>query len=111
MNKMKSIIISQNNGVKNTAEKFDGISLSVDKSLESLNNLNNSSIEMEEEKFEVLNIMNNISYVAERNEDATQEVVASVEEQTASIAEFNKSIEDLVKLANEMKKSLESFTY
>lgn len=111
MNKISNINEVQNNYVLETTEKFKGISTSVDKSLLSLDMLNESSKYMEDEKVEVIDIMNTLSAIAEENAASTEEVASAVEEQTATISEFNNSISILVELALDMKKSIGRFRY
>lgn len=111
MNMMSEIIEHQNESVELTADKFNGISKSVGKSLESLEKLSYSSMEMEKEKDEMLDIMNSISAIAEQNAASTEEVAASVEEQTSIISEFSESVGTLVELATDMKNNIEKFKY
>jgi methyl-accepting chemotaxis protein len=111
MNKMKELMASQNESVKTTVVKFDGISNSVEKSIDSLNTLNESSVLMEEYKTQMIDIMQNLSAIAEENAASTEEVAASVQEQTASIAEFGVSVNRMSELAEGMKKNVEKFKY
>jgi methyl-accepting chemotaxis protein len=111
MDIMNEIIEHQSISVDETANKFKGISKSVDKSLDSLEKLSVSSMDMEKEKDDMLDIMNNLSAIAEQNAASTEEVAASVEEQTSIINEFNESVGTLVDLATDMKTNLEKFKY
>ena len=111
MDKVKALMDSQNDGVKTTVHKFDGISDSIEKSINTLNNINESSKVMEEKKIEMIDIMHNLSAIAEENAASTEEVAASVEEQTASIAEFSVSVNKMSKLAEDMKENVKKFKY
>lgn len=111
MDIMNEIIEHQSISVDETANKFKGISKSVDKSLDSLEKLSASSMDMEKEKDDMLDIMNNLSAIAEQNAASTEEAAASFEEQTSIINEFNESVGTLVDLATDMKTNLEKFKY
>jgi len=111
MDKMKQLMIEQNNSVKTTVVKFDGISNSVEKSIVTLNILNESSQLMDQKKVEVIDIMQNLSAIAEENAASTEEVAASVQEQTASIAEFGSSVDKMSELADTMKENVKKFKY
>ena len=111
MDKMKDLMVSQNESVKSTVYKFDGISSSVEKSIDTLTSLNKSSTLMEERKTEMIDIMDNLSAIAEENAAATEQVAASVEEQTATIAEFSNSVNKMSQLADGMKHNVKKFKY
>jgi len=111
MDKMKERMDNQNQSVKTTVFKFDGISNSVGKSISTLNRINESSILMTERKIEMVDIMTELSAIAEENAASTEEVAASVQEQTASIAEFSVSVNKMSKLAEGMKENVEKFKY
>lgn len=111
MNVMNSVIEHQSESVSITADKFKGISKSVDKSLDSLEKLSISSMDMENEKDDMLDIMNNLSAIAEENAASTEQVAASVQEQTSIISEFNESVGTMVDLAKDMKTNIEKFKY
>ena len=111
MNKMKLLMTQQTSSVKITVVKFDGISNSVEKSLNTLNSLNESSELMEKRKTDVIDIMQNLSAIAEENAASTEEVAASVQEQTASIAEFGVSVDKMSELADGMRVNVEKFKY
>ena len=111
INKMVKLINEQNNEVKVTASKFEGISDSVEESIATLDVLNRSSIDMEEEKNYVIDIMENLSAIAEENAASTEEASASVEEQTCAINKFSGEISKMVELTETMKESLGKFKY
>ena len=111
MDKMKQLMLEQNKSVETTVVKFDGISNSVEKSIDTLNVLNESSKVMEQKKFEVIDIMQNLSAIAQENAAATEEVAASVQEQTASILEFGSSVDKMSVLSDNMKENVKKFKY
>lgn len=111
MDKVRDLMESQNQSVKTTVVKFDGISDSVERSIETLTTLNKSASLMEERKTEMIDIMQNLSEIAEENAAATEEVAASVQEQTATISEFSISVNKMSELADGMKENVKKFKY
>ena len=111
MDKITKINESQNDYVENTTKTFKGISTSVDKSMQSLEELNSSSLAIEEEKDYVIDMMHNLSAIAEENAASTEQVAAAVEEQSATITDVNNSLGTLVDLANDMKCNIGKFKY
>lgn len=79
--------------------------------LEYLGKLDVSSASMEKEKNDLLDIMANLSAIAEQNSSSTEEVASSIQEQTSIIIEFKESIETLVTLSDNMKTNVEKFKY
>ena len=111
MDKITKINESQNDYVENTTKTFKGISTSVDKSMQSLEELNSSSLAIEEEKDYVIDMMHNLSAIAEENAASTEQVAAAVEEQSATITDVNNSLGTLVDLANNIKRNIGKFKY
>lgn len=108
---MEKAMINEYKIVKETENKFNGISDSVEKSIEGLDKLNDSSKDMETEKDGLTEIMQNLSALSEEYAASTEEVAASVEEQTATISEFNNAVLTMRNLAEDMKKNIARFKY
>ena len=111
MDKMNDIVASQSKCVDNTAEKFNEILNKLDSSITGLSKIKISSTEMENQKEDLLEIMHNLSAIAEENAASTEEVAASAEEQSSIISEFKQAIDTLVELAVQMKKNIGKFKY
>ncbi|SCY95293.1 methyl-accepting chemotaxis protein [Alkaliphilus peptidifermentans] len=109
MGKVEKLVTSQTESVINTNNKFKGISQSIESMKMILEDLNLSGKRMEEKKDEIIQIIENLSAISEENAAGTEEASASVQEQTASIIEIATSCEDLVKLAENMKNSVNKF--
>ena len=97
--------------VSDTADDFEKISKSVDASVISLQDLVESSKQIQNLRNNIITIINDLSAIAEENAASTEEVASAVEEQTASISEFSKAIATLVQLASEMKEKINKFKY
>jgi methyl-accepting chemotaxis protein len=105
-----SIVDTQANSVKLTEDKFAQIALSIDQVKGIIQKLNVSSESMEANKSSIINLMQNLSAIAEENAAGTQEASASIEEQTASIEEIANSSESMTKIAEELRRLIQKFT-
>ena len=111
MGRMKDIMLIQDNSVQDTENRFSKIASSVEKSINKLETLNSSSIEMEDKKNRMVDIMSTLSAIAEENAASTEEVASAVEEQTAAISEVSNAVGAISELAKDMKKSVGKFKY
>ncbi|MBU5437323.1 methyl-accepting chemotaxis protein [Tissierella sp. MSJ-40] len=108
---VEEIVISQTHSVEMTNNKFEGISSAIEKMKEVIVSINQSGLEMEKKKEEIINVIQNLSAISEENAAGTEEASASVEEQTASMEEISNASEALSKLAEEMQESIAQFKY
>ena len=111
VNKMVDMMKKQHNSVNVTVNKFEGISNSLKKTNNALDNLNKSSSDIEEKKDIMINLMQNLSAIAEENAASTQEVSASVEEQTSIISSLSHSINEMAEMSDKMKENISKFQY
>lgn len=109
MKNVGSIVGEQTQSVKNTSEKFTGIEKAIENIKDIVISINESSESMDIKKAEIMDILQNLSAIAQENAASTEEASASVEEQVASIAEISKSSEVLALLAEEMQESVAKF--
>ena len=113
VNKVRDVIIivdSQANSVKKTEEKFTQIALSIDEVKRIVHNLNDSSDIMARNKNVILDLMQNLSTIAEDNAAGTEQASASIEEQSTSIEEIASSSEALAEIAEELQAQISKFT-
>lgn len=97
---------SQNESVKRTYERFLEIDHAVRKIQVSMENLNNSSTAVDGKKNDIIRLMKNLSGVSENNASGTQELSASIQEQTAGIEQTASTSEELTNLAMELETSI-----
>lgn len=109
MQEVMQIIEEQQESVKATDVKYRSIADAISVSVDRISSLNTLSNEMEQNKINILDIMQNLAAIAEENAASTQEVSASVEEQTASIEEISNSSEKLKQLVDELKQLVVKF--
>jgi methyl-accepting chemotaxis protein len=105
------MVAIQTRGVKDTKDKFEEIANSVERMNEVMLTLNSSSQNMEEQKNEIIDIIENLAAISEENAASTEEVAASIEEQTEAMVEVVDASEELTKLAERMQESILKFKY
>ncbi len=105
------LILSQAESVEESNAKFEGIAASIERMKRVIEDINQSGLEMQNKKQQIIGIIENLSAISEENAAGTQEASASIEEQTSSMEEIANSSEVLAKMAEEMQKSICKFKY
>ncbi len=95
--------------VEDTKIKYDQITNAIKESETAILDLIKSGRNMDNKKSEILDIINNLSSIAEQNAASTEEANASVEEQSASMEEIASASESLSMLSEELKSSIDKF--
>ncbi len=109
MEKLGLVLQEQTTKVNDAEAKYKEISVAIEKSVEAVTVINNTSFEMERKKSEVLDTIQNLSAVAEENAAGTQEASASIMGQTNSMEEIANSSEGLSELAQELQELIAKF--
>lgn len=109
MQSVASMVEEQGKVVDWTKNKFEGIAGAVEKTKEAIGVLNNTGKIMYKKKDEIIDVIQNLSALAEENAAGTEEASASVEEQTSAMMQIAESSEELAKLAEEMQNSISKF--
>ena len=111
MEEVTSITKLQSESVEETNKKFIGIAKSIEHVDSIIANVLTSEAEMVRKKDTIIELVQNLSAIAEENAAGTEEASASVEEQTATMTEIANSSEKLLDLATNMKESISKFKY
>ncbi|GEM_PF-224041 len=109
MGVMTRSIDEQTQSVYETKERFDGISISIEKNKEVIIKMNKSGRIMLEQKNQIINNIQNLAAVTEEYAASTEEINALVEEQTASInhiADISVSLSEITKKLNESNQTV-----
>ncbi len=110
MKDIAEIVKTQDEKIKETEEKFDNISASVDRTKEVLRVLNESSKKIEEENSNIVRVVENLSALSQENAATTQEASASVDTQVQSIEDISKASEGLAQIATELQEEVSKFS-
>ncbi len=103
------IVEKQNQQNKVTRDKFDEIENAVIISKEIVVKLNENSSVIEEQNAQIVNVIENLSAIAEENAATTQQANASVDLQTESINEISSASTNLANIANELHHEVSEF--
>jgi len=109
MERLSNISKEQASSVINTRDKYMLISEAMNESGKVVKQLNASGEKMEKTKYEILDIFEKLSALAEESAAATEEATASMEEQAASIEEIASSSENLSNLAQNLQTIIMKF--
>ena len=109
MNEAIQIVNEQNESVKDTETKFEGIAKATELVRSIVEKLKHSTELMTQNKNNVIELIQNLSAISEENAAGTQEASASMEEQAATIEEIANSGESLASIAEELRALIEKF--
>jgi methyl-accepting chemotaxis protein len=109
METASKIVEEQVDSVKITGEKYGMISESMKKSQDVIDILNESSVTLNSKKVEILDVIQNLSAIAEENAASTEEASASTEEQLSSMETMASTSKDLSDIAQELTNSVSKF--
>lgn len=102
-------LYSQNNAVQETIGIFKQILSSMENLSEKVEQINRMIIEMEENKDQAINSIQNISAVSQQTAASSEEVTASTQEQLASIEDLSAKAEELKRDAGDLQQSIKQF--
>jgi len=109
INDVINVVDIQQKSLKEAENKFSGITNAVERIKEMISQLDDASEVINQNQEGIIDILQNLSAIAEENAAGTQEVSAASEEQSASIQEIANSSEGLSHLAQEMIELVEKF--
>ena len=111
MQDVESVGKEQNESVEETEKIFEEISFSINELIKSIINIRNMINSMNEEKDQMVVVIENISATSQQTAAATQEVSASTEEQLATMEEVKSNSEELSSLAVNLKELIGKFNF
>lgn len=109
MDKVADITQEQSGLIVSNKTQYENISHAMEKTFKAVEVLNLSGRNMEERKVEILDILQNLTAIAEENSASTQESAASMEELTASLSEIANSSRGLETLTENLETIIKKF--
>lgn len=103
------LISKQTESVRNTENKYREIVTSVDELEKKVVLLQTSSESMEKKKVQILNIMQNLSSIAEENAASAEQTSASSAEQVTATEKIARASNELEELAEKLQQSIYEF--
>ena len=109
MEDVKSVISKQNEYVKNTESAFKDVKDGIDKSIESIRTISGKTRELNESRIKVVDIVQDLTAIAEENAASTQETSASSAEVGAIMGNISENAKQLNAIANELNSNIGHF--
>ncbi|MCY6484898.1 methyl-accepting chemotaxis protein [Clostridium aestuarii] len=106
---VKKAVNEQNGAVDKTGQIFKDISGNIEDIAVKIENASNSLTQMNKDKDEVINDIQNVSAVSEETAASSEEVSASTEEQSASMQELANSVRNLNSMVEDLSEAINVF--
>jgi methyl-accepting chemotaxis protein len=106
---LKGVVADQLLGVSVTTEQFSSIKGAIDDIVLKIGSIDTAGNNMLIKKDHIMEVMTNLSAIAEENAASTEETAASTEEQSANIIEMSAKSEELATMAIKLKRASEYF--
>ncbi|MGN6712006.1 methyl-accepting chemotaxis protein [Anaerocolumna jejuensis] len=107
--KVYGISKEQSGNVDSSKKKYEMIAESMKLAAEAVGKLSSSGVEMDAMRQGILEVLENLSAIAEENAAASEEASASTEEQTASVEEIASASDDLSEIAVKLHSLINRF--
>lgn len=109
MEDVKMVISKQNEYVKNTESAFKEVKAGIDKSIESVHMISGKTRELNESRIKVVDIVQDLTAIAEENAASTQETSASAAEVGAIMGNISENANHLNQIADELNSNIGHF--
>ncbi len=108
-NVVKEAVLIQATSVNETKEKYFAIADTVDNINKEITALDSVSKKMEQSRSHIMDVVTNLSAIAQENAASTEETSATTEEVNASMAIINEVCEEVDNLVTELKTLIDRF--
>lgn len=109
MEDVKEVISKQNEYVRSTENAFKDVKDGIDKSIESVRAISGKTRELNESRIKVVDIVQDLTAIAEENAASTQETSASAAEVGAIMGNISENAKHLNQIADELNSNIEHF--
>lgn len=109
MEDVKKVIEQQNENVQNTEKAFMDVKDGIDKSIESVRTINAKTKQLDEARVRVVDVVQNLTAIAEENAASTEETSASAAEVGAIMSNISDNAKHLNEIADELNDSVKRF--
>lgn len=109
MEQVKGIIAEQSINVEKTGEGYQAVQRGMDASLKSVENISHNIESLDEARVRVVDVVQNLTAIAEENAAGTEETSASVTEVSATIQNMAEQAERLKEVADQLERSVQIF--
>ncbi len=107
---VKEIIRAQSEHVEQTDVAFNQITEGVNQSIMGINRISEKTNQLDEARVTVVDVVQNLTAIAEENAAGSQETSASVTEVSAIVEDISDKSDSLKQIANDLEESMNIFT-
>lgn len=109
MQDVREVIEKQNENVMNTQKAFENVKIGIDHSVVSVRSISEKTAKLDEARVKVVDVVQNLTAIAEENAASTEETSASASELSAIITTIAENAEHLHHIATEFEESVKAF--
>lgn len=109
MEDVKAVIEQQNEHVTNTGKAFMEVKTGIDSSVESVREITAKTKQLDDARVKVVDVVQNLTAIAEENAASTEETSASASEVGAIMGTISDNAQQLNTIADELKNSIKQF--
>jgi len=109
MEDVKVVIEKQNENVMNTENAFHNVKDGIDKSIDGIRAIATKTQKLDEARIKVVDVVQNLTAIAEENAASTEETSASATEVGSIVSNIAADVEQLNGIAKEMEESIKMF--
>lgn len=110
MHEMKNIMLEQSKQLSNTEEQFQEMYQDIEVTKQSVNSIYNTVKSMDQERMTVVEVVQNLSAIAQANAASTQETLASTELVNDMVKDISDVSNQLVNVSGAIEKGVGRFT-
>ncbi len=109
MNEVMEIMEVQNRNIHQMGQQFEQLFAAIDKSNRGVGNIADRTKSLDEARVNVVDIVQNLTAIAEENAAGTQETSASVTEVSDIVSQISENVNQLRQIAEELEHRMEIF--
>ncbi|MCR5596508.1 MAG: methyl-accepting chemotaxis protein [Lachnospiraceae bacterium] len=109
MDAVEKIMNEQNDNVTQTEQKFEEVADGISASIDSIRLIRSKSEELDKTRVDVVDIVQNLTAIAEENAASTQQTSASATEVSAIVSNISEKAQDLKEIADELDEHMNKF--
>lgn len=109
MEEVKGVIEKQDENVANTENAFQNVKSGIDTSIEGIRTIAGKTEKLDEARVKVVDVVQNLTAIAQENAASTEETNASAAEVGAIMATIAENANQLNQIATEMEESIKQF--
>ena len=109
MDEVKEIMNQQSDNVEKTEEIFTRVKNGIDSSIQDINAISEDTRQMDSARVNVVDVVQNLTAIAEENAASTEQTSASVTEVSSIVYDISENAEKLKSIADELEKDMKIF--